>query len=110
MKYYTIQNDKIIELSKANLNEIKRGMTGQEALDFVKKNHLRLPFIFEVLRDIETNKNLKQILIDGWIFTGEQYNNRISRLFLHRNLDVGSYWAGLAYSSLGGWVVFVKGE
>ena len=110
MKYYTIQNDKIIELSKANLNEIKRGMTGHEALDFAKKNHLRLPFIFEVVKDIETNKNLKQILTDGWIWTGEQYNGCLSGLSLNRNLYLYSYWHGLADSFSAGRVVFVKGE
>jgi hypothetical protein len=108
MKYYTILNNgKISELNKANLKDLKKGLTGQEALDLAKTHKLRLPFIFEVARDLD-NAKLKQILIDSWIWTGELYNGRLSGLSLGNDLLLYSGWGYLAYSFSAARVVFVK--
>jgi hypothetical protein len=110
MKYYTILNNgKISELDKADLKDLKKGLTGQEALDLAKKHGGRLPFIFEVLRDLDNTK-LKQILIDNWIWTGELYNGSLSRLCLYGGLSLYSYWDDLSDSDSGGRVVFVKDD
>ena len=109
MKIYTIlKNNKIIELSKANLKDLKPSLSGQEALDLAEKHGLRLPFQFEVINEIDSNKKLKQILIDNWIWTGEKYKNSLSRLALDGDLDLGSPWDDLGDSGSAGRVVFVK--
>ena len=109
MKIYTIlKNNKIIELSKANLKDLKPSLSGQEALDLAEKHGLRLPLQFEVINEIDSNKKLKQILIDNWIWTGEKYKNSLSRLDLDGDLGVDSDYDDLAYSYSGGRVVFVK--
>ena len=109
MKIYTIlKNNKIIELSKANLKDLKPSLSGQEALDLAEKHGLRLPFQFEVINEIDSNKKLKQILIDNWIWTGEKYKNSLSGLCLCGNLDLDSYWYYLDDSYSVGRVVFVK--
>lgn len=109
MKYYTIlENNKIIELDKVELKDLKEGLTRQEALDLAKKHNLRLPFIFEVAQDIDSNEKLKQILIDGWIWTGELYNGNLSGLGLGGDLGLHSTWCDLAGSLCFGRVVFVE--